>query len=81
MDAVEKLRRDLRRAQSRTGPTNEIMAELGVSFTANAVHSCYHDSHMVREMLSEAKVQRNDAWRDQVKKTKDELAETEKVTD
>ena len=52
--------------------------EIAVSFTASAVQACYLDSYTIREMLSEAKTQRDDAWSAQVKKAKDELAELEK---
>ena len=52
-----------------------------MGFRASSVQSCYLDSHLVRELLPEAKEHREEAWAAQVKKAKDELNEMEKAKD
>ena len=63
------------------GASKEVLAEVGVGFRASSVQSCYLDSHLVRELLPEAKEHREEAWAAQVKKAKDELNEMEKAKD
>ena len=79
VDLVERLRRDLRRAQGWCGASKEILAELGLGFRANTVQSCYLDMHLVRELFPEAHEHREAAHAQQLKKAKDELAEMEKT--
>ena len=75
LNAVEKLRRDMARARGWCGASKEVLAEVGVGLRASSVQSCYLDSHLVRELLPEAKEHREEAWAAQVKKAKDELNE------
>ena len=81
LEVVEKLRRDLQRARSWVSSATEIMAEWGLSFTSDAVHSCYLDTHLVRELLTEAKEKRESIWQDQMKQIKNELQEAETAKD
>ena len=41
------------------------------------MHSCYLDTHLVREILAEAKEKRDAIWQEQVAKAKTELKEEE----